>query len=390
MLSSAASIVLLAVVFSLNTFQNARHEDYRNSNFAKFWTAGHMILTGLNPYDAAQWHNEQILLGATSVPDKIFLYPLPQAFFLTPLALLPPQTSFVLWGLISQAIIAITCLALLNRFGMAQKRLFLPLVIFLLFFGPIYLSLQIGSIGVIALAILFVSIILLEQNRSLLTGILLSILILKPSQGLPLLFLTGIWFLFKRDWKAIAGMAAGGLLLLVSGFLYDPLWIQKFLGNSQTVSDRTLGTQSNIYSFSYLACGQNGTCMWILGTISMLLILGLAGCFLWRNRQLLTPWEAMNVILPIGFLSTIYLWAYDQLPYVITIVWIVGTLVERTKGYIYVFIFLIVLDLVSLFALFQQASTHKDLWSLGNTLIVLGMGLGLLYLNWEKTDPAER
>jgi uncharacterized membrane protein AbrB (regulator of aidB expression) len=70
--------------------------------------------------------------------------------------------------------------------------------------------------------------------------------------------------------------------------------------------------------------------------------------------------------------------------YIIPIVWITGTLVERTKSYLPAFLFLFVLDLYSLFALFQQASTDKDLWSLGTTLMVIGAGLGLLYLNRKR------
>jgi hypothetical protein len=96
-------------------------------------------------------------------------------------------------------------------------------------------------------------------------------------------------------------------------------------------------------------------------------------------------WEAFNIIIPIGFVSTIYLWAYDQVLYIIPIVWIVGTIVERNKSYIQAFIFLIVLVLASFTALALHAYTLKDVWNLGTTIIVLGMVTRLLYLNWKKS-----
>jgi hypothetical protein len=99
----------------------------------------------------------------------------------------------------------------------------------------------------------------------------------------------------------------------------------------------------------------------------------------------LSAWEAFNFIIPLGFVSTVYLWAYDQLPYIIPIVWIVGSLVKKTKSYIYAFLFLIVLDLVSFFALAQQASTAKDLWSLGTTVIVLGTTMAAWL--WARSNP---
>ena len=298
----AASLIILAAVFLFNSLQNSSHEDYRNSNFLKFWVAGHMILTGQNPYDSNQWYNEQLKFGATQVPDKIFLYPMPQAYFLVPLALIPIAESFIIWGVISQAIMATTCFVLLNQFAKAERnRLFYPMIILLLFFGPIYLSLQIGSIGVIALAVLMVAVLLLERNKSLLAGIVISVLILKPSQGLPILFLAGCLFLFKQDWKVIIGMGAGGLILLLSGLIIDPHWIWEFSNNSQVVSDRTLGLQSNIYSFAYLSCNKNINCMWITGTIGLIFLLGLGVYYLWLNRERLTTWEAINIIVPLGF-----------------------------------------------------------------------------------------
>ncbi len=376
-----ASLIILAAVFLFNSMQNSSHEDYRNSNFLKFWVAGHMVLTGQNPYDSTQWYNEHLKLGATQVPDKIFLYPLPQAYFLVPLALIPIAESFIIWGIISQAIMAATCFVLLNQFAKTERnRLFYPLVVFLLFFGPIYLSLQVGSIGVIALAVLIVTILLLERKKLLLAGIVLSVLILKPSQGLPILFLGGCWFLFKQAWKVIIGMSAGGLILLLSGLIVDSHWIQEFLNNSQAVSDRTLGLQSNIYSFAYLSCNKDINCMEITGTIGLTIVLGLGAYYLWLNRERLTTWEAVNIIVPLGFVSTIYLWSYDQLLYIFPIVWITAELVNKTKSYLVPFFFLICLDTLSFIALAMQAKTHEDLLSITTTILIFGLCLWLFQL----------
>jgi hypothetical protein len=124
--------------------------------------------------------------------------------------------------------------------------------------------------------------------------------------------------------------------------------------------------------------------MWIAGTLGSLLVIAFGGYYLWRNRDRLNAWEAFNIIIPLGFVSTIYLWSYDQLPYVIPIIWIVGTLVERTKSYVHVFIFLVVLDVLSIYSLLVQANTQKDLLSIINTILVLGMCLLLLH---RKSQP---
>jgi Gpi18-like mannosyltransferase len=216
------------------------------------------------------------------------------------------------------------------------------------------------------------SILLLEKDKSLLAGMLLALTMLKPPQGLTILLLAGIWFLAQRNWKAIFGVAIGGIALLVIGMIQDPLWLVKFRDASEAVMDRTQGVHSNVWAFAYLACNGTSPCWTILGGAASLVLLGLGGFFLWRNHSKLTAWEAFNIILPIGFVSTIYLWAYDQLPYLIPIVWIIGTLTQKSRSYLYSFLFLIVLVLYSLYALVQHAGTNRDLWSLGTTILVLG------------------
>ena len=383
------TVILLGTLFYFRAMQNYAHQDYTNSNFFFFWLSGYMIRIGQNPYDQIQWLAGHATFGATWIPNKIFPYPLPLAFLMIPLGLFSLGQAYIVWQLITQIVIAIVVYVLLQHWQeQPQKMIFLPLMVFLLFFGPVFLTLQVGSIGVVALGAVFLSLIFLERKQSFLAGFAVALTILKPPQGITILVLAGIWFLARRDWKAIWGMGASGIFLLLLGIIRDPLWLIKFRGASEAVLDRTLGIHSNIYSFSYLACNQNLSCMWIFGTIGMLLALGLGGLYLWRGRDQLTPWEMFNIIIPLGFVSTIYLWSYDQLLYIIPITWITATLIERTKSYIPTFIFLIILDLLSFTALLIQASTHKDLLSVAITVLVLGMCFLLMHWKPQQSEQA--
>ena len=391
------TIILLGGMIFLNTRQSHASFDYQNSNFSFFWLAGRMILEGENPYDQDQYLASHATYGIEWQPNKIFPYPLPLAIFCIPLGFFSIENAYILWTVISLFITAGTIFILLNQWkSSAHQRLLIPVFAFMLYFGPLYLTLHTGSIGAFALLTILGAILLLEKDKSLFAGIVLSLTLLKPPQGLTILLLAGIWFLARRDWKAILGVAIGGVSLLVIGMIQDPMWVIKFRGASEAVMDRTLGVHSNVWAFAYLICKGTSPCSTLLGGTFGLILLSLGGFFLWQAQppvgnqpQGAAPakvraWEAFNVILPIAFMSTIYLWAYDQLLYVIPIVWIVGMLVEKTKSYIYAFLFLIVLDLFSLFALAQQAATEKDLWSLGTTILVLGMVAGIPYLTPKK------
>jgi hypothetical protein len=378
------SVVLIAGMIYAR-IQLSANFDYQNSNFAFFWLSGKMILDGENPYDETTYLANHDKYGIKWQPNQIFPYPLPLAIVCIPLGFFSMGTAYILWQIVSLIFVAITITILLNQWqNISIKRLLIPIFLAMLFFGPEYLTLYTGTIGAFTLLLLAIAVLLLEKEKFILAGILLAFTMLKPPQGLTILLLAGIWFLTKRNWKAIIGVAIGGVLLLVIGLLQDPQWLQKFLGASNAVMDRTQGVHSNVWAFAYLACKGASPCSTLLGGTLALILLGLGGFYLWKNQVQVTAWEAFNVIIPIAFVSTIYLWAYDQLPYIIPIVWIVGTLVERTKSYILAFVFLIVLDIFSFYALVQQAGTDKDLWSLGTTIIVLGTVLGLMYLNQNK------
>jgi hypothetical protein len=380
------TIILIGGMIFLRAKISTTRFDFQSSNFAFFWLAGRMVMEGENPYNETQYLAGHETYGIKWQPNRIFPYPLPLAIFCIPLGFLSLPTAYITWQIITLVIVAVTIFVLLNHWKeAAPRRLLVPIFAAMFFFGPLYLTLHTGSIGGFAMLAILGTILLLEKDKSLLAGIVLSLTILKPPQGLTILLLAGVWFLARNNQKAILGIAAGGLSLLFIGMIQDPMWVVKFSSASQAVMDRTLGVHSNVWAFSYLACKGVSLCSTFLGAAGSLTLLGLGGFFLWKNQAKLSVWEAFNIIIPLGFVSTVYLWAYDQLSYIIPIVWIIGTLVTRTKSYIPAFIFLIVLDLVSFFALLQQAGTSKDLWSLGTTVIVLGTAI-VIWLRVQSTS----
>ena len=385
------TVFLIGGMIFLRARMSAVSFDVQSSNFAFFWLAGRMVLDGESPYDEAQYLAGVEKYGIKWHPNKIFFYPLPLAIFCVPLGIVSLADAYLAWQVLSLASVAAVTAMLLNHWPeTAVRRLLLPLFISFFFFGPLYLTLHTGSIGAFTLLTVCAVIILLEQKAYISAGVLLSLTILKPSQGLPILFLAGIWFLARGEWKVIGGVAIGCIALLLIGMIQDPLWVFKFRSVSEALMNRTLGIQSNVWAFSFVICNGSSPCASLLGGAGAASLLGLCGFLLWQERARATPWGAFNLILPISFVSTVYLWSYDQVSYIIPIVWIMGTLVTRTRSYVHAMIFLLVLDVFSLFALQRLAVTELDLWSLGTSIIVLGTFLWLYYSGRKRLlEPAK-
>ena len=365
-------VVLLAGLFYWKAEQNYLHQDYVNSNFFSFWLSGHMVWTGQSPYDAAQWKAGFDAVHATYRPSAILQYPLPLMYFMAPIGALPVGSAYFAWNLLSQILIALSVFLLL-RVARAPAWLVLPIMALLLFFGPVFLTLQIGAVGSITLLAVALAIFLLETDRPVLAGVALAVTLLKPPQALTLLALAGIWFLARRQWKAIAGIVLGGLLLLVVWLLRDPQWLSKFQGSSGFLLAHTLGSQSNVFNLAYLACGRNETCMWGLGAVGALVVLGVGAYVLWLKRQAWTDWQAFSFMIPLSFLTALYMWSYDQIIYVIPMLWIATRLLARPRRYLLALGALLVIDGVSFVALMVEAYSHQDLTSLATTVLILGL-----------------
>jgi hypothetical protein len=335
--------------------------------------AGRMVADGGDPYDSAQWlaaHNHYVVSWR---PDRIFTYPLPLAYFMAPIGSLPLPQAYFAWQMLSQALIAVSLWWLLSRTRERRHQmLFAPLMAFLLFFGPVYLTLQIGALGAFMLTALVLAIYSWEHDAEALGGLALSLTLLKPPQGATILLLAGVWLIAGRKWRALCGVLAGGLILFLVGRLGDPLWVLKFLDTGQVVLDRNLGLQSNALGFADIACQGQWACTFVLGGAASVLILFMSGRYLWNNRGTIGNWEAFNIILPAAFVSTLYLWSYDQLTYIIPIVWIALTLLDRWKSYAPPIAYTLLLVTTSLVALAVQANTGSDLLSIATSLLVLG------------------
>jgi hypothetical protein len=260
-LKTVVVILLLGTIIYWRTIQNYKNADYYDSNFFVFWLSGKLTLEGQSPYNPEDWAEGHQRYGTITPKEPTFLYPLPLVLFLTPLGLLSLGQAYYVWQIISQVIIGFVVYSLLNRWkSTAHTRLLIPIVLFLLYFGPIYLTLQIGSIGAISLLFILGGLYFLDKQNLFAAGLLFSFTMIKPSQGVVILFILGTIFVLTKQWKFIYGMILGGVLLLILGMILNPNWVSIFIHSSEATFDRRLGVQSNVWSFSYLVCNENSSC----------------------------------------------------------------------------------------------------------------------------------
>ena len=357
---------------------------YRDSDFFTFWLAGYMNWTGQDPYVSEQWLGQHHALGATWFPNPVFPYPLPLATLLAPLGLLRLDVAYIVWVAVSLVLLVVGMFViLLRRPEPRLKHYLFPVLAGLLLFRPMWVTLHDGQLGAWLLFALVISAALLEDERWFLGGLAAAVVALKPTLGLPILGLIGLWLLAARRWRGLAGLGAGLALLLALGLARDPHWVGEFLTVGQWKLSTGFGFSPSLWGMAGALCGHAAGCTgWLGGALAGALALGAAALlFLFPARYSPLPVVALSIVT--GLLVTPYLWAYDQILLLLPITLVISELIQRGRIFLLNALAFLALDVVAIALLFLALQTGEDVWS---GLLPLLVGAALL---WPATATRE-
>ena len=221
---TAYIFLILISIFLLVSLSSSKIYDARKQDFAAYWQAGRMILSGQDLYNSSEWIAERERRGTALHSEPTFHYPLPFAVLFSPLALFPVESAYTLWLFFGQLAILTSILILLSFYPARTGYLELFTIAGIFLFRPSFSVIFNGQILSLLLIFVCVSILLFHNQNWFWGGIALSLLSLKPSIGLPILALTGLWLFAQKRWRGILGIALGCITLLLAGMLIDPKW----------------------------------------------------------------------------------------------------------------------------------------------------------------------
>jgi hypothetical protein len=176
-------------------------------DFLNFWSGAQMAITGrvLSIYDMAAFHDFQVAVVGNAIDLYHFSYPPTLLALIAPFALFPYPLAWAVWQIGGWATFA----AALRAWGFKRGW-------FLAFAWPaVFVNAVSGQAGAWIAAIVGWGLILLPR-RPVLSGVILSVLTVKPQ----LFWLIPIAFMAGREWRALAGLAVGAALILLSSLMF--------------------------------------------------------------------------------------------------------------------------------------------------------------------------
>lgn len=382
-------ILMLSAVFGFAADRiAAAGDDLVNGDFFTFWLAGRMVAVGENPYDQQTWVANHARFGASWIPNPTYIYPLPLAVLMSPLGSFDLGQAARIWIFLSLwMILAASTLLQWIAVGDLRLALLVPFLAGIFTFRATLVTLRNGQMGAFFLLVLVLVILAWSRERWVFGGLLLSFLALKPSFGMPLLFLVSFWLVITSQWRAIGGLLLSLLGLAVLGWIVDLGWPGKFLAAGQDKFSTNLNAFPNLIGWCYGVFDRNLPLAFSITAAIAVILIAVLLRFLWTRRQALKPAEVVSLLIPAALLLSLYLWAYDQILLIIPIIMTAGALVRLGKPYWFSASLPLLFSIGSLFLLFLAFQKGDDSWSVLCSVVSLAW-FGFL-LDMRSPAPAK-
>ena len=378
-------IIAIGGIFTLIAIQLTAGEPL--FDFTAFWIASKLTLSGGDPYLRSDWIPlyEPFNLGLAD--NQTFLYPKPIVPIFLPFGLLPLRTASIIWLVLTQAAVLGSILMVTRLWPDRRVSYLLPFLFGVVIFRSYLVTLTLGQLGGVFLLVLAGVALLWNQSSWFWGGVLLSLTSLKPQLGFPLIALTSLSFLKKRTWQHFSGLAAGGAMMLVIGWLIDPQWIGKFIEIGSNKVSQTFGYHPTLWGLGGYLCNRQATCTYFVGGWLAILFSALFLLVIFQKKFVITPDLLLSASLTFTLLLTPYLWVYDQLLLIIPLAILLGRLRQKASPYLFTAIISILIGIVSLLLLPVAVSIRNDVWNVVIPLLVLALFFFIL-LKQDTIEPS--
>jgi glycosyl transferase family 87 len=211
-----AAVTATAVAIVL--FPLTSQQRLRSTDFVNFYVGASIVARG----DGARLYDRSVqdplLQSLSGLPlTEYFLHPPFEAAILAPLALLRFSTAYVVWTALNAALVAALCWLFASSIPAVRARPILGMSGY--FFLPVLVSLVLGQDSIVLLVIIATAYTLLQGQRPLIAGLVLSLAAIKFQY---LLMLTCLLLLAGRRRLVLGSVCGATVLLAISAVVVGP------------------------------------------------------------------------------------------------------------------------------------------------------------------------
>jgi hypothetical protein len=285
------------------------------SDFAEYWAAGRLNVSGGNPYDPERILELQKEIGWTE-PEPVRMWNPPWSLTLvTPFAILPYSISAALWVIVQSLVILFSADLLWRFYSGKSSHRWVAWVFAFLFFPTISL-LKAGQIGAFILLGVAGFLRFNKKKNWWVSGIFAALIAIKPH--LIYLFWVALffWAIDRRYWKFFLGLGTSILSATVLSWAINPGLIRQYLyamGEPDFINwaTPTLGTVLRI-----LFGPDKIWLQFMPPLVGFIWFLGY-----WPTHRRNWDWaKEMPLLLLVSLVSTAFGWGFDQVVLLVAVI----------------------------------------------------------------------
>jgi hypothetical protein len=221
-------ILVAVALLRVLGFVAAFGEESLQMDFSAFYTAGEALNAGLSPYRNHITATPPIWDGVDRYQHSRFLYPPLVATLFQPVALMSYHAAKYLWMIVSLVALCASLILALRLSGTGMRgAAAMTTALVTLVFHPLLTFLERGQIDSITLLFVTRGIALMcLKKRSGVAGFLIAVATLLKLHTLLIV----PFLVLRKQWRVLAGYAAGGVLILVFSVLFcGPQALQQYV-----------------------------------------------------------------------------------------------------------------------------------------------------------------
>jgi len=351
-------------------------------DFRGYYAAARVVYTGGNPYDYRLVAPELLKITGRIGNNPYYYAPF-FAWFIVPLSWLPYNIARGIWMLFNLCLWNFSLWQLANLFQWPKIGWRRWLIFLMATFIFAWITWRYEQTGIILFALLVGVLLALQKKNVILAGIFLAILLIKPNITLIPVFTISLFLLRRRNWMPviIMGLTTIGLLIFSSILipdLYHPFFEPGFGqglfnvldGPTQIVAPR-INTTLQDWLKNFQVSGEMVSLITNLVILSGLAFLAIVS---WKSESMI---QIVVVAILVNFLITPYALQYDFPPLTIVLLWNLALARHAQRQWVRRTGVVITLFIVSV--PFWEHPISDGYW------IVIGL-IVLTFVNWINTD----
>ena len=330
-------------------------------DFMTYWAAGHLFLTGGNPYSMSATVAIDRTLGWTNAQQFVMLNPPWSLPFVAPFALMPFKVAHYLSLGISLALEILCSLAFWRYFGGDRRRQWIACAV-LATFLPAAAAEHYGQITPLILAGVTGFFFALRNRRYVLAGACLLIFGLKPHLLYLVLFAILLWSIEHRKWS----IPITGFVLATLASLGSIAFNRNVLGFFHGTLDAAVQTDCGLGGFLRVLFGEQH--LWLQFLPSAAGMVWFA--WYWSRHHRRWVWEErLPLLLLVSIGTSPYFWWHDLVVGLPAILALTIQVARKRQWLSATILYLVIQVFIGLFGVNSESSAASLLWILLYALI---------------------